>query len=227
MRCGRRAMAAGAALLATATLLIAGVQAGCGGEGSHTSASPSAAASSAPTETSAWAAGSSTVPAVLYSPGPGSMSGLSSFTLGWEFKPTLDIAVFDLGYVDPKQDGLVRVHRVGIFDAQTDELIASVTVGPKSGLDGFFRWESLEAPAVLRAGHSYLVAARYVRGDEVRGGLPVWAPEVGHVLTEHGRDFTSATSSRSLSAPHQEAVWEGFMAANFKFRPAAAASPTP
>lgn len=228
MRSARRAMAAGAGLLAIVMLFSAGVLAGCGDEGTHTSAAPAATASSAPTVTSASLTEAGTKPAVSYSQPPfgGGMNGFSSFTLGWRFRPTLDIEVTDLGYVDPSRDGLNLQHRVGIFDAETDRLVVSVTVGPKSALDGFFRWESLEAPVVLRAGHPYLAAAVWMDGDEVRDGAEVWAPEVGHRLTSVGKHFMSSTASDDLSAPHQEADWLGFMAPNFKFRSVSAASPT-
>lgn len=223
MNSGWRAMAAGA-LLAITVLLVAGVPVGCGNGGSPTSA----IASTATAPTSTWSAGPATKPAVSYPRPPfGGEMEVSSFTLGWEFRPTVDIAVTDLGYVDPAQDGLVHRHRVGIFDAETDRLIASVNVGPKSPLDGFFRRESLETLAVLRAGHPYLAAAVFVDGDEVMDGEPVWAPEVGHSRTSVGKHFVSSTPSKRLVAPHREAVWEGFMAPNFKFRPASAASPTP
>lgn len=219
-----RAMAAGAALLASAMLLGAGALVGCGAEGFRTSASPPAAAPGAPTVTATRPEETSRRPAVSFSPSGGSMR-MGPFTLGWQFRPTVDIAVTDLGYVDPEQDGLVHRHQVGIFDAQTDQLVVSATVGPRSALDGFFRWEPLEPHAVLRAGHSYLAGAVFVSGDEVRDGKTAWAPEAGHVLTKNGRDFTSALGSTKLVAPHREAVWEGFMAPNFKFRPVSAASP--
>jgi hypothetical protein len=228
MENGRTAVAAGAALLAVAMLVSAGALAGCDDEGSPTRASPSTTTSTAPRAASASPAGAGVMPAVLFSPSRGSMGGWNtSYTLGWQFRPKLDIAVIALGYVDPKQDGLVHAHRVGIFDAETDRLIVSVTVGPKSTLGGSFRWESLKTPAILRAGHSYLAAAEYKSGDEVRDGEAVWTPEVGHILTENGKDFTSSLSSKGLAAPHREAVWEGFLVPTFKFKPAPAGSPTP
>jgi len=96
------------------------------------------------------------IPAVSYAQPPVSnetSSEKDSFwvdTVGWRFKPNVDVDVTHLGFYDAEQDGLVGAHRVGIFDAATDRLVAKVVVPPASPLEGAFRWESLDKPAVLQ-----------------------------------------------------------------------------
>jgi hypothetical protein len=164
-------------------------------------------------------------PAFSYSaqPDSGFMRGFDRLTQGWAFRPTRDIKVTHLGYIDPKANGLVHEIRAGIFDGQTYTLTASATVGPKSVLKGFFRWEPLREPVVLRAGHSYLTGGEYVDGDEVRdvvGGGGVWAPEVGHSVGD-------LVSSRGFAAPLQPGGMLGFMTSNFKFTPVSSVTPLP
>jgi hypothetical protein len=149
------------------TILIVGTLgvAACGGgeatgrpspiavsSGPITAASPSPTASTTPS-----AAGPRPAVSCALPPGLPSPHAITLGTVGWEFKPTVDIKVTDLGCFDVYQDGLALSHRVGILDEETSRLLATVTVRPKSPLDGVFRWESLAAPVVLRAGHSYLV----------------------------------------------------------------------
>ena len=134
-------------------------------------------------------------------------------TQGWSFTPTADFEVTDLGYIDPDRDGLVHQHRVGIFDAETDRLLASVRVGPASVLDGSFRWEPVGRPVLLQAGHAYLIGGEYKEGDEMRDVGATWAPETGHA----GPDGYLCAST--FAAPHESNAYLGFLAPNFKFRP--------
>ena len=157
-------------------------------------------------------------------------------TIGWEFTPTADIEVTDLGCFDVFRDGLARAHRVGIFDAGSRRLLASVTVQPKSTLDGFFRWESLRTPLVLKAEGLYVV------GTEDRGTLEtVYAP-YAWPANESGREhwaeemgppafpglYVSRPSEAAFTAPtvrqdllNNSTPW---FSPNFKFR---VVSPSP
>lgn len=230
VRTHRRLRSVAVASVGLALILLPALTA-CGDDGSPTSASPSATASSAPKVASTWPAGASPEPAVSYSPSQpgGGMRGAGAFTLGWRFTPALDIEVTSLGYVDPAKDGLVHAHRVGIFDVETEELVVSAVVGPMSALDGYFRWEQLEAPVALRAGHPYVVGAVFKGGDEVKDGEAVWATEVGHTDTGHGTTnyLVSAPKYGKFAAPYLEAGYAGFIVPNFTFRPVSADSPSP
>jgi WD40 repeat protein len=166
----------------------------------------------------------SSSPAVSYvePPRPSEMTGFSLGTYGWQFRPTADIEITDLGCYDDYQDGIDPARRVGIFDARSDRLIASVTIGPQSALDGAFRWQSLGSRVILRAGRSYLAGAEYVEGDGLydRTDGEVWAHEIALGKLVY--------STSGFAAPHEDDnPWLCSMGPNFMFRPVAAASPSP
>jgi hypothetical protein len=161
-------------------------------------------------------------------------------TIGWQFTPAVDIKVTALGCFDAHRDGLARAHRVGIFDAESKRLLASVTVRPKSRPDGFFRWESLKTPLVLEAERPCLV------GTEDKKTLETlytwhswpeqvdWSPPGGHWAVEIGppaplRMYVSRPSQAAFTAPtvaqdlSHNPPW---FSPNFKFV-SVLASPTP
>jgi hypothetical protein len=156
---GRSVTRSGAFVASLLMMLVVRVLAvvACGGETtsstSPSAASPNPAASHGEANPSATASAGPRM-AVSYAQPPGlpSPHAITVGTVGWKFKPTVDIKVTQLGCFDVYQDGLALSHRVGIFDGHTGRLMASVTVHPKSTLDGAFRWESLRAPLVLKAG---------------------------------------------------------------------------
>jgi hypothetical protein len=199
-------------LVAVATLAISG----CGSNRTSPGAvgvTPAAASS-----------GANPKPAVAYAepPEPGHMSGFMIGTYGWAFTPGADMEVTDLGCYDDHQDGLWPPRRVGIFDAWTDRLVASVIVGPRSVLGGAFRWESLESPVVLNAGHTYLAVSQYAPGDGIydRTRDEAWAPEIAV------GELFYAGGGAGFVAPHEDNPWLCWMGPNFKFRPAAAGTPS-
>jgi len=154
-------------------------------------------------------------------------------TFGWEFRPTVDIEVTELGCFDAGQDGLARAHRVGIFDAQTERLLASVTVRSKSRLEGFFRWESLETPLVLKAGRVYLAGTEDKQSLETLYCYPVkWSgapPERCAEEIEWGGFLTNRPSQGEVTAPTvRTRLWRSppWFSPNFKFMPAAGSSPS-
>jgi hypothetical protein len=187
--------------------------------------------------------GDATRMAVSYSQAPYPPSGkaFSAGTVGWSFKPTVDIEVTELGCFDAYQDGLAHAHRVGIFDAHTGRLVASVTVGPKSALDGAFRWEEIRGKAVevdgvtwhadscvLVAGHAYVVGTRTNPGVEEAGAHETLYPEEGQseewaAEIVYGGLRTNLGSDTGFSAPtnpRQDFAWAqiAWMSPNFKFR---------
>jgi hypothetical protein len=161
---------------------------------------------------------------------------ISPGTVGWKFEPTVDVEVTELGCYDADGDGLALAHRVGIFDGSTKRLLGSVTVRPRSTLDGAFRWESLEEPLVLQAGHFYLVGtADRTQVEQVgskrektcetcydQDSAGRWAPEIafGGLRTSYrlgGPEFTAPKITKQVNAFIQVA----WMSPNFKFRPVA------
>jgi eukaryotic-like serine/threonine-protein kinase len=151
-------------------------------------------------------------------------------TFGWKFSPTVDIEVTKLGCYDAGRDGLARPHRVGIFDAGSGRLLASVTVRPKSTLGGFFRWESLKTPLVLKAGRSYLAGTEdkktletlYLPNDEFLDTEP--AEEVGFDRIHHNRPSEGAFTAPMV--PQNPQRYPFVLSPNFMFVPVSTSSPT-
>ncbi len=203
-----------ALLLLVAT--AAGALAACGG-------SETALTASTPRT---WLPGASPTPAVMFPAGgtPFVPDAGDYGTTGWEFKPTLDINVTHLGYYDDRQDGLLHPHRVGVFDTADKKLLFSVTVQPQSPLDGVYRWEQVEPPATLTAGHSYVVASEdgpapyEAAAPNMPEGL-VLAPEIvrGKLWAVIGAFKYPAPIIKGYFIPIPD----------FKFKPFAASSPTP
>jgi hypothetical protein len=168
---------------------------------------------------------STPVPAYSFNSGPGTTAGFRKSTDGLEFVPWVDIEVSALGFCDASGDGLLNSHTVGIFDADTEELITpTVVVDGESVLDGSYRYEPI-TPVVLKEGKSYMVGGDseppfdpVALDPATGGGRAIWAPEmrfVGH--SESYGDFEfPGTRNRYL-----------WMAPNFKFMPVPASSPTP
>ena len=90
---------------------------------------------------------------------PGSALFLYPASLGWEFSPTENILVTDLGVFDQLSDGLAGSAQVGLFD-NSGSLLASVTVpsGTTATLDNSFRYEAI-TPVSLQAGVNYVIGS--------------------------------------------------------------------
>jgi hypothetical protein len=230
--------------LAIGALAVAACSGGTTSATSPTGASPSMTIGAGPT---AWA---SPRPAVWYarSKPPSTEAGSTTphttarvrkaGTIGWEFVPTVDVRVTELGCFDAGRDGLARSHRVGIFDEETGRILASVTVGPESRLDGFFRWEPFETPLVLTAGRSYLVGTEDRKTLETAyswhdfpyegDGPPPgehWADEIGYGT----RLFASSVSEDAFTAPTvMQDLWTcpPWFSPNIRFSPVSSAMST-
>lgn len=207
--------------------VIALVLASCGGESATTAttAEPSPSVTETAgvmsTPTYAWSPGASPIPAATIPTQEGSNAGFTSSANGWEFKPTVDIEVTDLGYFDGSGDGLRHAHPVGIFDAETKVLLVKTNVRPDSPLDGAYRFATI-APISLEAGRSYVVVtvSDPPFDPEVQDptGL-VFAPEI-----EYGGYRDAPGDEFRLPSPLY--LFE-FITANFKYRPLWVVSPTP
>ena len=79
-------------------------------------------------------------------------------TIGFLFSVNTAVNLTDLGYWDEAGDGLIDQHQVGIWNAVTNALVASVTVPSGTGgtlLNGF-RFVSVGTPIALAAGNYVL-----------------------------------------------------------------------
>lgn len=90
-----------------------------------------------------------------YQPG---LVGISPYgTVGWEFTPSSDVWVGELGFFDMDLDGLNRAHEIGIWD-DSEQLLVSATVGTLGTLSGEYRYVSVQ-PILLQAGESFVIGA--------------------------------------------------------------------
>ena len=83
----------------------------------------------------------------------------AGMTVGWEFYPTCDIWVTQLGYFDLAQDGLNVQHEIGIWDA-SQQLMVSGTVVPGlvGSLAGEYRYVFVSSTLLL-ADQTFIIGA--------------------------------------------------------------------
>ena len=140
-------------------------------------------------------------------------------TVGTDFTPLVDVEVSALGFFDGNGDGLRQTHRVGIFDRDSKRSLVETFVRSDSALEGAFRWESLPAPVVLKAGKTYIVAYEADKPmDEEVVARGDWAPELKPGLCWYDRTSWTCPLSRDEGVA---------VAGNVKFKPVSAASPSP
>jgi len=177
---------------------------------------------SAPSTPRVWPSGASPSPAVTFPAKTGTTAGFKPGVDGWDFYATRDIEVTALGYFDSAADGLLNDHTVGIFDPESKRLLASVVVHSDSSLDGCFRWEPI-TPLSLKFGKAYTIAGDSPKPFDPEVNKPTgqsWAPEIKWL---GGREGPGAKFHFPPKG-ERPAQWLG---ADFKFRPAEAASPSP
>lgn len=135
-----------------------------------------------------------------------------SWSLGFEFTTIQDISVTHLGFYDDLLNGLSQAHDVGIFDINSQALLASTTVSNSDPLSGFFRYNQLSDPLNLSANNTYRIAG--VTGSENY----TWAP-VGYTV-DPAIVFNNSiyTSSGSLVYPTvTDNITNGYFGPNFEF----------
>lgn len=78
--------------------------------------------------------------------------------LGWRFVPNQDIWLTDLGNIDKDMDGFASSVEVGVFEWDTDVLVAyaDLSAGTVETLDGFFRYKAV-TPVQLITGRDYII----------------------------------------------------------------------
>lgn len=79
-----------------------------------------------------------------------------TFSLGWSFTAKRDCLVASLGFYDDLKDGLRQSHPVGLYDYETEQLLATTTVVPSDPLVGFFRYHPIQ-PVRLITGRKYVL----------------------------------------------------------------------
>ena len=82
-------------------------------------------------------------------------------TYGWEFTPTNDIIVTELGIVDVGGNGLLEAHSMRLYDPTGTLIVASVPAGTAAPLIDGTRWTTVTTPRRLEGGVTYMVAAYY------------------------------------------------------------------
>lgn len=117
-----------------------------------------------------------------------------SYSLGWRFRAQHDIIVTDLGFYDDSQNGLTQSHPVGIFDAETKQLVVSTTVTPADPLTGSFRYHAI-TPVTLTGGRDYYAMA--VTGTEL------YAVGVTDVMLNRAITYVAGVVDYSTSAATQ------------------------
>lgn len=144
--------------------------------------------------------------------------GSSGDMVGFSFTADTDLTVTDLGVMNDPVDGILdSAHMVGLWDATSLSLLASVLVdSDDSLLDGFF-YASLGAAVNLAEGNRYLLAALYTANDgdsytsmpvsvdslyisETRGVFPV-AQDLGFQIPGNTSDSLARFGANMLAAP--------------------------
>ncbi len=165
-------------LLATAPLML--FASGCGGGGTFnplptntpiptatTTGTPAATATNTPVATATPAPTAVGTTALEFSSlGSGSNFDGTIYEQGWRFTPNRLMNVTALGFYDQLKNGLTTSHKVGIYDVNTQTLLASTTVLKSDALTGFFRFHSLSTPVTLTTGRDYYVVAVLNSGND-------------------------------------------------------------
>ncbi len=151
-----------------------------------------------------------------------SPSGTSSYSIGYKFQINLGITVYELGYFDDSQNGLVRQHPVGIFRNGETTPLASVTVTTTGTLVGKFRYVTLTTPLNLVSGVTYVIAGVTGTGQQMTYDKylkNVVGISADSTITYIGPGLISAASSTSLVLPtvNNTAGNVGYFGPNFRF----------
>jgi len=115
--------------------------------------------------------------------------GSGSDVIGWDFIPTQTIYATHLGYyTDPNHAGLEAPHQVGIWDTQTQALLATATIDRNDPVTGLFHYKPISS-LMLQAGKTYTIGGLDASGDNdwyVSGASTLsMAPEVTWVASRY------------------------------------------
>ena len=113
---------------------------------------------------------------------------------GSTFTALEDSVLTHLGVYDHNQDGLSRSVPVGLWDYNTQQLIASVTVAPSDPLVGSSRQHVLSTPVSLTAGTRYIIAAFYAANSQDAYGYS------SSITTDYRVAYDSSALSSGINA---------------------------
>ena len=171
--------------------------------------------------------------AVDLDPSTAFFSVVSNGTFGWDFTPTSDITVTDLGFFDRDNDGLAVPHFVGIWDASENLLTSAVVAsGTAAPLEHNFRYVPI-TPITLFSGQSYVIGAN---NPENYGHNETFALELGAISFDSSIVFIgqrwvqqagiNPTFGDTLSYPINFYPQNSFFGPNFQFEQAAVPEPS-
>jgi lysophospholipase L1-like esterase len=159
--------------------------------------------------------------AMAFTQGSGA-SGTTPNSIGWSFTVNKDILVTKLGFLNGAATGGVagRTHEVGIFDADTQQLLASTTVA-NGDLDSTeqFNYTNLTQQLRLVSGKNYVIAG-VTNGDPWFYNVSGLANASEIELGTSARYFNQDGSDPSLYFPGNQfgsAIATGFYGPNFQF----------
>jgi len=110
-------------------------------------------------------------PAVDFTSEVNNFNDGNNYAIGWSFTATQDLYVNSLGVYAATDftSGLrtfTQDHAVAIYNASTQQLVASATVTNADALNGLFRYHAADqGPVQLNAGSTYIIAA-YMGADQ-------------------------------------------------------------
>ncbi|MEB3255592.1 MAG: hypothetical protein VKJ05_04295 [Synechococcaceae cyanobacterium] len=148
-------------------------------------------------------------PAVL-SFTPGDLSGNDAFTgtVGYDLRLARPYTLTALGYYDAEAPGLQAAHPVGLYDATTRALLASVVVpaGEAAPLQNGFRWAPLASALRLSPGDYVLAAVLPGGGAASFDPFASLAEDVvlASGVSLGGRALVGASDPAALVFPDQE-----------------------
>jgi hypothetical protein len=135
--------------------------------------------------------------------------GSEDNSLGFEFLVNSNISVSALGYYDVS--GLNSTHAVGIFDS-SENLLASVMVGPGASVIGNFGYTNLGSSVNLVAGQDYYIAGTTLGNDN-------WVYQADNIVTDpsisYVESFFVSGTGGVLAFPANDASGRQYMEVNF------------
>jgi hypothetical protein len=113
---------------------------------------------------------------------------ISGAMVGYDFVPIIDLSLVSLGFWDQGSDGLPQSFQIGLWEADSQMLLATVTIDNDDPIDaslvvagGSWRYEALNAAVPLVNGVAYTVGF-HVGGDAL-SSLDTFIPTFGSVTS--------------------------------------------
>lgn len=138
--------------------------------------------------------------------------------IGWDFIPNQTIYATHLGYyTDPNHAGLEGPHQVGIWDTQTQQLLASAVIDRNDPVTGLFHYKPISS-LMLQQGKTYTIGGLDTEADNdwyVSGATTLnMAPEVTWTASRY-----PTAGSLGFTFPALTSTGRGRFGPNFMFVP--------